>query len=317
MVEGLIGKKIGMTQYFNKDGSVVPVTVIKAGPCAIIQKKTAEKDGYRALQIGFIEEKEYRRPAKPVLGHFKKSGIPPQRVLREVRFAEGIEINEGDQISVDIFQKGEQVHIIGMSKGKGFAGVVKRWGFHGGKATHGSMFHRAPGSIGASAYPSRVVKGKKLPGHLGNERVTVRNLSVVQADSENNLLLIKGPVPGASGGYLLVKKAYFTLELSEKDKEKIKKEQAAKQVKDTPSSQKDKEKETPAVKEEKEEKEEKDVASPELDRDNNLEKGTPIIKDKEKSTAPEQVSAEATKKEEADSSEKDKTESTTTENKKE
>jgi large subunit ribosomal protein L3 len=209
MVEGLIGKKIGMTQIFDEKGNVAPVTIIKVGPCTVIQKKTREKDGYSALQMGFLEEKSIKKPTKPVMGHFSKSGIPPVRILREFRFAEKAKIKEGDQFFVDIFQEGERVHIIGDSKGKGFAGVIKRWGFHGGKKTHGSMFHRSPGSIGASAYPSRVVKGKKMPGQMGNKRVTIKNLTVIQADKENNLLVIKGAVPGARGGYLLIKKTSY------------------------------------------------------------------------------------------------------------
>lgn len=211
MVEGLIGKKIGMSQTFDADGNAVPVTVIKAGPCTVIQKKTKEKDGYAAVQLGLVEDEGVKQPIKPQLGHFKKAGVPPVRILREFRFEEEAEIKEGDQVLVDIFQEGEKVHVVGTSKGKGFASVIKRWGFRGGKSSHGSMFHRAPGSIGASAFPSRVVKGKKLPGHMGHNRVTIMNITIVQADKENNLLLVKGAVPGANGGYLLVKKADFNI----------------------------------------------------------------------------------------------------------
>lgn len=209
MVEGIIGKKIGMSQTFDESGAVIPVTVIQAGPCAVIQKKTAEKDGYTAVQLGFIEEPSARKPNRPAQGHFKASEVPPTKMLREFRFEEHAEINPGDRFHVDIFQAGERVHITGTSKGKGFAGVVKRWGFHGGRKTHGSMFHRAPGSIGASAYPSRVVKGKKMPGRLGGRRATVRKLEVVETNKDQNLLLVKGAVPGAKGGYLLIKKADF------------------------------------------------------------------------------------------------------------
>lgn len=212
MVEGLIGKKIGMTQTFDSDGNVIPVTVIKAGPCTVIQKKTKEKDGYTALQLGLVEDEALKRPTKPQLGHFKKAGVPPVRILREFLFEEEAEIKEGDQVLVDIFEEGEKVHVIGTSKGKGFASVIKRWGFRGGKTSHGSMFHRTPGSIGASAFPSRVVKGTKLPGHMGNKRATLRNLTIVEADKENNLLMVKGAVPGANGGYLLVKKADFGIQ---------------------------------------------------------------------------------------------------------
>ncbi|NIM59098.1 MAG: 50S ribosomal protein L3 [Candidatus Aminicenantes bacterium] len=212
MIEGLIGKKIGMTQTFDDKGNVSPITVIRVGPCTVIQKKTKEKNGYSALQLGLIEEKGRKKAIKPLVGHYEKAGVPPMKILREFQFAEKGEVKEGDQFFVDIFQAGEKVDVVGMSKGKGFAGVVKRWGFHGGKASHGSMFHRRPGSIGASAFPSRVTKGKKLPGQLGNRRVTVKNLEVIQADKENNLLVVKGSVPGASGGYLLIKKASFNPE---------------------------------------------------------------------------------------------------------
>jgi len=209
MVEGLIGKKIGMSQRFDDDGNAIPVTIIKAGPCTVIQKKTREKDGYAAVQLGFVEEKAVRRPAKPQVGHFKKSGIPVVRKLQEVGCADAANIKEGDQVLVDIFEIGETVHVVGTSKGKGFAGVVKRHHFAGGDAAHGSMFHRAPGSIGASSFPSRVVKGMRMGGHMGDERVTVRNLRVIEMDKDNNLLVVKGAVPGARGGYLLIKKGRF------------------------------------------------------------------------------------------------------------
>lgn len=216
MVEGLIGKKIGMTQIFDENGNAIPVTVIKAGPCTVIQKKIKDNDGYFALQLGFIEDKDVKKIKKPYVGHFKKANIPPVKVLREFKFDETSDVKEGDQFFVDIFKPGEKVNVVGTSKGKGFAGVVKRWGFHGGKASHGSMFHRRPGSVGASAYPSRVVKGKKLPGHMGNERAMVKKLIVVQADKENNLLIVKGAVPGANGGYLLIKKKDFNVKFLER-----------------------------------------------------------------------------------------------------
>lgn len=220
MVEGLIGRKIGMTQTFDDEGNAVPVTVIKAGPCTVIQKKTKEKDGYSVIQLSLMEERGNKKPPKPLVGHYSKSGIPPGRILQEFKFKEQGEVKEGDQFFVDIFQVGEKVDVIGTSKGKGFAGVMKRWGFHGGKASHGSMFHRAPGSIGASAFPSRVVKGKKLPGQLGNQRVTIKNLIVVEADKDNNLLVVKGAIPGAKGGYLLIKKADFRPEEPVSEREK-------------------------------------------------------------------------------------------------
>ena len=209
MLEGIIGKKLGMTQAFDESGAVVPVTVIQAGPCAVIQKKTVGKDGYTAVQLGFMEKRSVRKPSKPMLGHFKTSEIPPTKVLREFRVSGDSDVKPGDQFGVDIFQTGDLVHITGTSKGKGFAGVVKRWGFHGGRKTHGSMFHRAPGSIGASAYPSRVIKGKRMPGRMGGQRTTVKGLVVVEANKEANTLVVKGAVPGGRGGYLVIKKADF------------------------------------------------------------------------------------------------------------
>ena len=209
MVQGLIGKKIGMSQQFDDAGNVIPVTILRAGPCTVIQKKTAEKDGYAAVQLGFVEERGVRKPRKPQLGHFKKAGVPVVKKLQEVGCSDPAAVKEGDQVLVDIFEVGETIHVVGTSKGKGFAGVVKRHHFAGGDAAHGSMFHRAPGSIGASSYPSRVVKGMRMGGHMGDERVTVRNLKVVATDKDNNLLLVKGAVPGAKGGYVLIKKGTF------------------------------------------------------------------------------------------------------------
>jgi large subunit ribosomal protein L3 len=208
MVNGIIGKKLGMTQIFADDGSVTPVTVIKAGPCIVVQKKTVNTDGYDAVQIGLVEDKAPRKVNKPTEGHFKRAGVPPTRVLREVRVqASEAGTNVGDKVLVDIFNEDDLVEIIGRSKGRGFAGFIKRHGFHGGRATHGSMFHRAPGGIGASAYPSRVIKGTKMAGHMGNERKTIKNLRVVAVDSDNNLLMIHGAVPGPNGAYVLIKKA--------------------------------------------------------------------------------------------------------------
>jgi len=218
MIEGIIGKKVGMIQSFDDVGNANPTTVIMAGPCAVIQKKNKEKDGYSVVQLGLVEERSVKKTTKPLLGHFKKGEIPPTRILREFRFDEQSNVKEGDQFFADIFNVGDKVNIVGTSKGKGFAGVVKRWGFHGGKATHGSMFHRRPGSTGCSADPSRVLKGKKLPGHMGNQRVTVKNLTVVQAEKESNLLVVKGAVPGAKGSYLLIKKADFQVKPLKKGK---------------------------------------------------------------------------------------------------
>ncbi len=208
MVKGIIGKKVGMTQVFAPDGSVTAVTVIKAGPCVVVQKKTVNTDGYNAVQLGMVEERPPRKVNKPTEGHFKRAGVPPTRILREFRIeASEDSTNVGDKVLVDIFNEDDFVEIIGKSKGRGFAGFMKRHGFHGGRATHGSMFHRAPGGIGASAYPSRVFKGQKMAGHMGNEQKTIKNLRVVAVDTENNLLMIHGAVPGPNGAYVLIKKA--------------------------------------------------------------------------------------------------------------
>ncbi len=209
MIQGLIAKKIGMSQQFDDAGNVIPVTILKAGPCTVVQKKTAEKDGYIAVQLGFVEERAVRKPTKPQTGHFKKAGVPVVKKLQEFGCSDLAAVKEGDQVLVDIFEVGETIHAVGTSKGKGFAGVVKRHHFAGGGAAHGSMFHRAPGSIGASSYPSRVVKGMRMGGHMGSERVTVRKLKVVATDTDNNLLIVKGAVPGAKGGYVLIKKGSF------------------------------------------------------------------------------------------------------------
>lgn len=204
MKKGIIGKKIGMTQLFAKDGKLIPVTVIQATPCSVVQKKVIDKDGYSAFQIGF-EEIEERKVTKPLAGHFKKAGVAATRYLREFRLegADGLEI--GQSISVDIFAPGEKVDIVGVSKGKGFAGGVKRHHFKGGGASHGSMHHRAPGSIGASSFPSRVFKGQRLPGHMGQDRVTTLGLEIVAVKKEQNLLLVKGAVPGAKNGLVIIR----------------------------------------------------------------------------------------------------------------
>jgi len=207
MINGLLGKKMGMTQLLQDDGSVVPVTVIQAGPCVVVQKKTKQTDGYDAVQLGFVEFVKPKRVNKAMTGHFKKANVAPARFTREVAIEGDEAPNPGDKVMVDIFNEDELVHIVGTSKGRGFAGFVKRHHFRGGRATHGSMFHRAPGSIGASAYPSRVLKGMRMAGHLGNARVTVRNLRVARVDQENNLLFVHGAVPGPPGGYVLVEKS--------------------------------------------------------------------------------------------------------------
>ena len=207
MVTGIIGKKIGMTQLFAADGTVSPATVIKAGPCVVVQAKTRTTDGYDAVQLGLVEDRP-ARVNKPTAGHYKKANVPPTRVRREVRLTtDGDAPKAGDQVLVSIFEGVQRVDVIATSRGKGFQGVMKRHNFAGGAATHGSMFHRAPGSIGASSYPSRVVKGMRMAGQLGNARVTTRNLKVVKVDAENNLLIVRGAVPGGPDGYVLVRKA--------------------------------------------------------------------------------------------------------------
>ncbi len=197
-----------MTQVFGTDGTVTPATVIKAGPCVVLQAKGAQTDGYEAVQLGLVEDKP-AKANKALGGHYAKANVPPTRVRRELKIkAGGDPLKAGDQVLVaNVFNNGERVDVIGISRGKGFQGVVKRHNFRGGAATHGSMFHRAPGSIGASSFPSRVVKGMRAAGRMGGDRVTTRNLKVVQVDSENNLLLVRGAVPGAPGTYIVVRKA--------------------------------------------------------------------------------------------------------------
>ena len=209
MVDGLIGRKIGMTQVFDDRGSVVPVTVIKAGPCVVVQKKAKDTDGYEAVQLGLVEFIRPSRVNKPRGGHFKKAGVPPCRILLEFPSEEAEEAPKvGEQILVgQVFKPEDKVDVMGTSKGRGFAGVIKRHNFSGGKATHGSMFHRAPGSIGQSAYPSRVLRGMRGPGHMGCEKVTVQNLQVVGIKEEENILYVRGAVPGHNGAYVVIKKA--------------------------------------------------------------------------------------------------------------
>lgn len=193
---GLIGKKIGMTQVFDEEGTAIPVSVIHAGPCPVVQVKTVEKDGYNAVQLAF-EEKRSTRADLPTIGHFKKSGLPPYRHIQEFRVDNPEEFEAGQILDVGIFEETELLDVTGTSKGRGFQGVIKRHGFSGGKATHGSQSHRIPGSIGMAAYPARVLKGQKLPGRMGFVRNHVRNLRVVEIDAENNLLLVRGAVPGS------------------------------------------------------------------------------------------------------------------------
>jgi large subunit ribosomal protein L3 len=208
MIEGLIGVKLGMTQVFSPEGGVIPVTVLKAGPCVVVQKKNRQTDGYEAVQLGYVEPTAERKISKAVLGHLRKANVSPTRRLREFRIlSEGDKINVGDQVTAEIFTNEENVDVSGISKGKGFAGVMKRHHFRGGAATHGSMFHRAPGSVGASAFPSRTFPGMRAAGHMGSEKVSVKNLQVVSVDKENSLLVVRGAVPGANGGYLVIRKS--------------------------------------------------------------------------------------------------------------
>jgi large subunit ribosomal protein L3 len=204
MSKGLIAKKLGMTHVFVDDGRRIPVTVLEAGPCSVIQKKTVAKDGYDAIQLGF-ELLEAQRVNKPLMGHFKGAAQGAFRVLRELRVTGDDTFAVGDQLTAEMFQAGELVDIVGISKGKGFQGVIKRWNFKGGRASHGSRFHRAPGSIGCSATPSRVFKNKKMPGQLGNEQITIQRLQIVRVDAADNLLLIKGAVPGPTNGFVVIK----------------------------------------------------------------------------------------------------------------
>jgi large subunit ribosomal protein L3 len=205
-IQGIIGKKVGMTQVYAEDGQAIPATVIEAGPCVVVQRKSKEKDGYSAVQMGLVERRAVKRVTKAMKGHFGKAGLPPCRVLREFPVEAASEAKVGDKVSVEVFAAGDEISVTGISKGKGFQGVVKRHHFRGGAATHGSMFHRAPGSIGASAFPSRVLKGMRAAGHMGSEQVTIRNVKVVRVDSGNNILVVRGSIPGAGGSYVVIRK---------------------------------------------------------------------------------------------------------------
>ncbi len=210
MIQGIIGKKVGMTQMFTDEGRVVPVTVIKAGPCLVVQKKITEKNAWLKVQLGLVEERKVKKINNPIKGHFDKAGVPPTKLLKEFFIDEdSININVGDPVKVDIFEEKEKVTVAGVTKGKGFQGVVRRWNFRGGRDTHGSMFHRRPGSIGMCAFPGRVIKGKKLPGRMGGKKKVVKGLNVIKVDAENNLLWVKGAVPGYNGNYVYVLKDTF------------------------------------------------------------------------------------------------------------
>ncbi|MEE9269577.1 MAG: 50S ribosomal protein L3 [Candidatus Krumholzibacteria bacterium] len=205
-MELLIGKKLGMTQIFEESGNVIPVSIIQAGPCPIVQVKTPDKDGYSAIQIGFGDVRE-KRVSKPLKGHFKRGGVTPQRVLREFRVEDASKYKIGDSVGVDSFEGTEKVHVLGVSKGRGFAGVIKRHGFTRGPETHGSHHHRQVGSVGQCAWPARIFKGKKMPGRMGGKNSKVKNLKLVQVDTENNLLYVQGAIPGAVEGFVFVEKA--------------------------------------------------------------------------------------------------------------
>jgi len=204
MQKAILGKKIGMTQIFTEDGLVIPVTVIEAGPVSVVQKKTVENDGYTAIQIGFVDAKE-KAMNKPEKGHFDKANVGGKKFLKEFRLDDDAAYNVGDEIKADIFAEGDKIDVTGISKGHGYAGTVKRWGTHRGPMTHGSGYHRGVGSMGACSTPSRVMKNKRLPGHMGVEQVTIQNLDVVKVDAEKNLILVKGAVPGPKGGILTIK----------------------------------------------------------------------------------------------------------------
>ena len=208
MVPGILGKKIGMTQVFRADGQVVPVTLLKAGPCVVVQRKTPTTDGYDAVQLGLMEFAKARRTNKPTAGHLKKANAEGVKFLREIKMRPGDDdLKQGDRILVDQFKPNDKVDVIGVSKGRGFGSIIKRHHFRGGPGSHGSMFHRAPGSIGASSFPSRVFPGTRMAGQLGTQQVTIRNLEVVEVDAEDNVLMVKGAVPGPNGGYVLVRRA--------------------------------------------------------------------------------------------------------------
>jgi large subunit ribosomal protein L3 len=207
-VNGILGIKLGMTQVFADDGASVPCTVLQAGPCVVVQRRSQQADGYDAVQLGLVEFVKPQRITKAMTGHFKKANVAPMRLVREIRLEESNDDSKpGDRVLVDRFAPGELVDVTGVSKGKGFQGGVKRWHYRGGDASHGSMFHRAPGGIGASSFPSRVWPGQHFPGHMGHERKTIKNLRVVKVDNEENLLLVRGAVPGPTGCYLVIRKS--------------------------------------------------------------------------------------------------------------
>jgi len=244
--KAILGRKLGMTQIFDKNGKVTSVTVIEAGPCEVVQVKTPTKEGYGAIQIGFEEKKE-SKTKKSILGHFKKAKTSPKKVLKEIRIGLHEKFGVGHKITVDLFEVGEHLDVTGKSIGKGFQGGIKRHGWSRGPETHGSMSHRAPGSIGASAFPSRVVKGHALPGHMGDAKVTVQNLEIIKIDKENNLILVKGQVPGKKNNLLILRRAKKKPKIEEKPREEktvpekeAKREQPKKEVKEKPQAKTEK-----------------------------------------------------------------------------
>lgn len=206
-MQGILGKKLAMTQIFAEDGEAIPVTVLKVGPCLVVQRKTLERDGYESVQLGLVEDRAPRGLAKGARGHFEKAGVAPTTRLREFGIDGDDDFKAGDQVKADIFEENEFVDVVGTSKGRGFQGVIKRHGYGGGRATHGSMFHRAPGSIGQASDPSRVFPGLKLPGQMGAQRVTTKNLRIVKVDADNHLIYVKGAVPGPRNGYVEIVRA--------------------------------------------------------------------------------------------------------------
>jgi large subunit ribosomal protein L3 len=206
-MKGILGKKLGMTQIFAEDGSVIPVTVVQAGPCLVVQRKTTGSDGYEAVQIGLVEDRALRHVIKPMKGHFDKAGVAPMRELMEFDVEDADPAKPGDQIMASVFAENDYVDVIGTSKGKGFQGVVKRHGFRGGRSSHGSMFHRAPGSIGSSAFPSRVFPGMRMAGRMGGDRVTVKNLKIVKINEEENLIYLRGAIPGGRNATIALQPA--------------------------------------------------------------------------------------------------------------
>ena len=297
-----IGRKLGMTRIFSEEGKSLPVTVIKASPCFVIDRRTEERDGYTAYVMGFGEEKE-KRVKKPVLGLCKKAGVPPVEVIREFRAKDTSAFEVGEKVPISVLQKGDKVDVVGWSKGRGFQGVVKRWGFAGGPGSHGSRFGRAPGSAGAGTYPGRVLKGKKFPGRMGNDRVTVKNLEIVSLDEENGLIVVKGAVPGFKNGLLLIKIS-SDIDISVR---KELAEEKAKEAKEKPKKEEEKAQEEVTeekVEEKTEEKAETKVAKKEKEAKQTENKSKEAKKKKEKAEVKEDKKEEKAK----DKAEKAKTE---------